>query len=348
MRYVILALACIPIGCAAIIAKKVPLQARLCGQDKHIHGFRYYTGRPYLAVPEKIVLDSVSRVGILGYNKVNASSTAGHGEESNQTIEVYLKIVDPHDGTPCYYDSHGVKVDHVNEGNFVAFTRGKSLKDQIAALGDKGPRLAGISANVSGEEQVDGGQPRADGDQSQGEPHRRTSNEKATEEDPPEPTLPKTPEDPIEKIQVVILPDFEEQIAIKDCNFAAKSSYGLEFKDGWQLKKVNGSFDSTEVPVALLDTIKTALGGSSSSEMKSSSTPTKSATGTTSGDSTAEEAMLGRTVAAVLVERTYIPPGVYRLNKPSEMQTAVPCVGLLTDIGLTVEHESFLQVISGL
>src|SRR4029450_1925794 len=61
--------------------------------------------------------------------------------------------------------------------------------------------------------------------------------------------------DVVPGIQVVMLPDFEEQYAIRNRNVAAKSTYDLHFTDGWQLDSVNGTWNSTELPIRILESI---------------------------------------------------------------------------------------------
>src|SRR5262249_17233135 len=60
-------------------------------------------------------------------------------------------------------------------------------------------------------------------------------------------------------IDVVFLPDLDEQYAMKSKNFLSKSAFGVVFKDGWQLTDVQAEHDSTPVAIELLNTISKAV-----------------------------------------------------------------------------------------
>jgi len=55
--------------------------------------------------------------------------------------------------------------------------------------------------------------------------------------------------------QVVFLPDFEEQYAIRNVNVTAKTKYRYTFRNGTDLVTVSGSYDSTAVPIAIVETV---------------------------------------------------------------------------------------------
>jgi hypothetical protein len=144
-------------------------------------------------------------------------------------------------------------------------------------------------------------------------------------------------------IDVVFLPDFDEQYAVHNCNVLAKSSYGLRFRDGWQLVGVDGKFDSTTVAIALLQTIDSAIQTAQSLATTALDTRSKLAAARKQMNSQGIRDEKGRPMAYVVLEvkrDRVIPPGLYRINKPWEVaEGAAPCgTGLLSKMGLpTVE-----------
>src|SRR5205823_2203529 len=60
-------------------------------------------------------------------------------------------------------------------------------------------------------------------------------------------------------IQILFLPDMDEQYAIQSKNVFSKSSFGLQFRHGWELTDVSGNHDSTPVALELFATINSAV-----------------------------------------------------------------------------------------
>jgi hypothetical protein len=61
-------------------------------------------------------------------------------------------------------------------------------------------------------------------------------------------------------IQIIFLPDMDEQYAIRSENFVSKSDFSLQFRNGWELTDVSGNHDSTPVALELIKTINAARG----------------------------------------------------------------------------------------
>jgi hypothetical protein len=147
-------------------------------------------------------------------------------------------------------------------------------------------------------------------------------------------------------IDVVFLPDFDEQYAVNNCNVLAKSSYGLRFRDGWQLVGVDGKFDSTTVAIALLQTIDSAIQTAQSLATTALDTRAKLEAAQKKVNNIVNRDARGRPMPYVVLEvkrERVIPPGLYRINKPWEVEEgAAPCgPGLLGKMGLpTVEMVS--------
>src|SRR5262249_10535158 len=145
-----------------------------------------------------------------------------------------------------------------------------------------------------------------------------------------------------DSLRVVHLPDFEQQMAVKSCNLLSKSTFSLGFRDGWQLYAVGATHDSTEVPIAILNTIRTAIGAIGEVESKRVQRVAPRGPGSKEFD----ERHVKPT--RVLITHTLaIEPGMYRLQKPSEMGCKpAEGQGLLADMGVPVLHEVKVQILA--
>jgi len=142
-------------------------------------------------------------------------------------------------------------------------------------------------------------------------------------------------------IDVVFLPDLDEQYAVHNCNFLSKSAYTLNFQDGWALTDVGGEFDSTPVPLEILNFIDKAITAAKNVALAGVDRQARSA-----GD-VALPATPGpgaRLVYQVTVS-TYLKPGVYRVSKPWECETeqTTGC-GLLAKMGLATFETTRIEV----
>jgi hypothetical protein len=164
-------------------------------------------------------------------------------------------------------------------------------------------------------------------------------------------------------MEVVYLPDLDEQYVIRSKNFLAKSAFALTFANGSELTQVQGEHDATTVTIALLDLIQTAIGVASQVAQqqvgqKSSATSGQQAAGTTRSNAPGPEAkerlradqLVDPTAVYQMTERIYIRPGVYRLNKPWEI-TQPGCdpptgFGLLAKIGLPHESDVYFEKVA--
>lgn len=146
-------------------------------------------------------------------------------------------------------------------------------------------------------------------------------------------------------IQVVFLPDFDEQYVIKSKNMLAKSAFSLAFAADSTLSEVQGEHDATTLTISLLQQVQGAIDaakgifGAPASPASSSSSVTSAKTAATKAAGAKEALPRKPTAAYFLVETCYIRPGLYRLNKPWEMtgpDAFPPGAGLLTKLGLPV------------
>lgn len=314
-------------GCANLEARKVPLDKRLEGRDHHIGGFRYYLSRPYLVVNERICVTKVQEEATLGELQPNP-------DPASTTPAFILKGMTPTGGT-IYYTLDGQTWGHaLPEGVAFKATPFEAVQPKAKA---KLPDLKGDDKKTP-EKKIDDKKP-----------------DPAVKEEPKIIPPKKLPDGVTElpaystkyrvsqgyaedtgtaapALQIIHLPDFEEQMAVKSVNVLSKSKFSLVFADGWQLRLVKGKHDSTEVPVAILDLIRSAISAAADVEEQRLKTRPQPKT----KEELAHEVRLTR----VLITRcTFIEPGVYRLQKPAEM--AEPCsgLGLLGDLGIPLQSD---------
>jgi hypothetical protein len=294
-------------SCANLEAKKVPLADRLCGKDDHIHGFRYYVSRPYIVVAQRVCVSQNLTVG-----RLRAAKTGVTGKEV-YSDKLYIETIDP-DGTSVVYDTHGRRLPSDEHAKLTLVDVQYPLKAADVA---PPPKVLGtlIPPPPSPAKQQD--------ELRSPQTISFAALRKVVADETPIPTF-----------QYVMLPDFEEQIAIKDNNFAAKGKYELKFADGWQLRSVSGSWDATEVAIKALQVLGDAV--SAAAEVRKEQLdklPIKRATDAAN--------VYSKTVLAVIVEARYIEPGIYRIQKHSERQQATAgdehnqeaCCAILADLG---------------
>lgn len=147
-------------------------------------------------------------------------------------------------------------------------------------------------------------------------------------------------------IQVAFLPDFEEQYVIRNKNFLAKTKYQYDFRNGMQLAGVAGSYNATDVPVKVLETVGnliTAAGKVAETALSQPITP-----GGEGKFRFASDGQVIRDSFFIKIEQA-IEPGMYRVQKSWERVQASPGMpidqisGLFSDVGLDlVETTSIL------
>lgn len=135
------------------------------------------------------------------------------------------------------------------------------------------------------------------------------------------------------KIQVLFLPDLDEQYAIKSRNILAKSAFRLNFKDGYDLTHAGGNHDSTTVALEVLNTVQTAIQAAQTVGSAGIKARAKALGG---GGGDGAKLVLDQKLVWTLVETTSIRPGLYRLNKPWEDDGGPQPTGcgLLAQLGL--------------
>jgi hypothetical protein len=150
----------------------------------------------------------------------------------------------------------------------------------------------------------------------------------------------------VDTFQIVHLPDFEEQMAVKHHNFLASGKFELKFLDGWQLKSAGGSFDSTEVPVEILKSLQNAITAAADIEEKRIQLRMK---GSSADFSSRVPSKAQQRAHRILVTRTYyIDAGMYRWTKESERHGCEGDMGwgILADMGIPVLEDVKVQLLA--
>lgn len=289
------------LGCSNLDVKKVPVQQRVAGTDDQ-QGFRYFLNRPYLVVKKPIPLYEKKTL-------VNLQDPA---------LKDFLRRV-------AQRSADGIE--SVQPKEIEKAIEALSLQNGIAL-----PQGGGTGAAASAGEELTNGGARA----------TAAAAESAGSLDMPQ--IKDLPEDTKLEgdVQIIYLPDLDEQYVIKSKNWVAKSAFALAFKNGSELVEVNGEHDATTVTLALFKQIQEAIGVAQSvaqEQIKQAAKSGESGGGGSGGAkarTAAEDAVRGNDPVYQMVERVYIKPGVYRLNKPWEMEGAQCEVGtgLLAKMGL--------------
>jgi hypothetical protein len=299
-------------GCANLHVKKVPLTDRATGQDDQ-RGFRYYLSRPYIAVNKKVLV--CERRSLVMVDKAAKNVCFLDGPRANQVVPLSdLKATDVTSGV----------VRPVTEAELQQMRR---VVERVAG-GRPSPQTGGGVVPVSAA-QGPAVPPGPIGPFAEVTPDTSPLNVPATQS-----TTVAGPPALAGAIQVHYLPDFDEQYAVKSCNVLAKTAFRLRFTEGCYLGYAAGDHDTTTLAVALLNTIDAAIQAAKTVGVASIQRQGRILS---QGDRGAALEVDGK-LFLTLVERTYLKPGLYRLNKPWEMEEGCPAAGpgLIAKLGLPV------------
>ena len=298
-------------GCANIHARKVPVEERIAGADRE-KGFRYYLPRPYVVVAKQVLIATEVEEAEVVQLKNKATGAKELGLRSQLCIP-------GQPGKPRIYDRSGKPLnpdEWLLDHAYVA--QPAKLRTPIPPAA---PDAKGKSA-IPAEPRFGPAPPPASGGASG---------------------------DDIPGLQVVMLPDFEEQMAVRNKTIAAKSAYDLHFTDGWQLESVNGAWNSTEVPIRLLQSITKVIKAAEALQLQAIGTAPKGP----SPPPFTGKSNIWNLPAKVFVTRTYyLEPGIYRIQKswerqPSEVNSVAAAAGLLSDLGLEIGQNVEINLANG-
>jgi hypothetical protein len=324
-------------GCAKLEVKKIPIENRIEGHD-HVDGFRYYLSRPYVVVKNPVPVSTQQALVTVVEPAPRAGSAAGADRATT------IRFLDgPHAGQAVRL--HDLAVTSPGSPGL------RRLSDaEVAAL-----------EHAVRDEAVQRAQaPAAAGSDQSGASDALTANTESLQAAPFATFSAFDPTKPRGRsigtlagdIDVVFLPDLDEQYAVQSKNFLSKSTFGLVFKNGWELTDVSAEHDSTPVAIELLNTISKAVDAAKTIAGAGLGAP--AAVPGVAADVAAEtRATTGRPGETVrlyyLTLTTYLKPGLYRINKPWEVEgRASPPVGcgLLAQLGLTTVTEVQLNLLT--
>jgi hypothetical protein len=347
-------------GCANLEVKKVPLAERAANADRE-QGFRYYLNRPYVVVKKPItVVESICLVraaASVASGKEPGPRSAASALQPDQVVLTFLS--GPHQGQSVRLAD--LQVESPGTGVFrpVSLTElqaiHKTLGGESVQAGSKptgpGEQLAALDdgalvSDVSGVNMTTSsmGAAFAGGGAGQGD-STGSSDSSASGASLQQPTLAGVQHTPplTGDMAILYLPDLDEQYVIKSCNLVAKSAFGLAFRNGSELVEVQGDHDSTAFPLALLQQVQKAIAAAQGVEEQRAAQQLKSLKATQGAAMMEVRAAPGDQLVWQLIERTSIKPGVYRLNKPWEIEEGhapqpTGC-GLLAKLGLPTVTE---------
>jgi hypothetical protein len=328
--------------------KKVPLADRAAGCDRQ-QGFRYYLNRPYLVVKAPITITEMRSLVLVHPDLVTSGGVAASGAGKAPGVgEARLSFVSgPRQGQTVRLAD--LKVETPGSGTFRPVSPPELKRISDALTGEVTPVVARDTppdAEVSLDERGGLGA-FATGPAAAGAKDTASSDLQqagtATVKHAPALTG---------NIDVVYLPDLDEQYVIKSCNVLGKTSFGLTFRNGGELADVQAEHDATALPLSILQQIQAAIAAAQGVEqerIKREAKALQSSKGAAPGAKMNIPAMAaaGQQMIWQMIERTSIKPGVYRLNKPWEIEGGQPPAGygLLAKLGLpTVVDVDFLPV----
>jgi hypothetical protein len=338
------------VGCASMKVTKVPVGSRDTKADECIKGFRYYLSRPYVLVKEPIPVSTDTMLLILPKNKVHNGLEAYRGD---------VELLARHPGSneksaKDFVDRVGTQIEKiVSQSKSIEGT--DRSRDAILALPARDTIQPGIGRRLDSSSPAlalsagNGNIEMAQDAIQNNEANKGRAVQSpgggggATQGGQPQPTDPGTTQPSLgKKMKIVFLPDMEEQYAVHNCNVLSKSAYALTFKDGWQLVGVNGDFDATQVALELLKVIDAAVDSAKSLAVAGLSAGGKAGAkpGTKSREELTESAraLESRELIFEVTRNRVIPPGLYRINKPWEMDGGPAPSGcaLLEKMGLSM------------
>lgn len=294
---------------------KVPLSARLANRDGGINGFRYYLTRPYVTVSRRLEVSTTYDVCEEENGKLK-SLTTGNSYALSADSGVFIKPIPPTVQTSYRRQQEG-------ESNQDSL---ESIEEIAGNIDDRTTQiLTGVNAiveNTKGSQTATGTTSGISGEITVNVFQKTESKSGAV----------------ASAIQIVYLPDFEEQLAINHKNRLSSSKFALNFKNGTELSNVAGSFNSAEVPIKIAQTISTAIESAAAVASKALTTLPVSLEGALEK----REVRQNSDSPLVLVAKTtFIEPGIYRLQKQSEMNVdASKGQGFLTELGLPMQTDT--------
>jgi hypothetical protein len=318
------AMSAILAACTEMQVTKITPASRACGTDTDVKGMRYYLSRPYVLVKRPILIKQ-RRELYLGHPD-GAGITSDDAAQSRSSSSAL-----------SYHNATDMRI---APGDMR--TADQEVSDAARSADGAPTSTGGGSAPPAGTDAPTIVSSVSRGIGSAGIP--------MSPQPPPEkPTGDHEVPDLGGDIQIVFLPDLDEQYAVHGCNAFAKQAYGLRFEEGWKLTGVNVEQDSTPVPLEFLNLINKAIQSARNvaetainpAAKVSTPVPLSGLTDQSTPSIVARDPNAGM-VLYERVTQTYLQPGLYRLSKPWETD-GIPAAGtgLLAQLGLpTVDRRT--------
>ncbi len=310
-------------GCARVSVQKVPLQCRMQHKDTNIKGFRYYLSRPYIIV-KKAILVSEEIEHVLVAKEERMAGQAAVADQPSPMVASYQIIDGERAGAVIPHSDLGTRVTKHAGTSRLSEEESDGLRQLIANNAREDLQIADMYS--AAEKDVSSV---ADTVSSGAGEHLGALDPKTTARDDTS-TAALTGD-----LQIVFLPDMDEQYAVHNKSILAKSSFRFHFKDGWELTDVGGEYDSTTVTIELLNLVDTAVNSAKSIGLAKIDRAAAIAKTPSAADVGAVRLSDQEHQILQLVHSTYLRPGIYRLNKPWEIESEEP-VGqeLLMQLGM--------------
>jgi hypothetical protein len=314
-------------GCGGLVTRKVPLQARLSGSD-YQKGFRYYTSRPHLIVSKPVLIGVTKIDGLLFKD-----------EDRSGPDHIAIKVPTENGGEQ-FYDLSGKLMLELENANWMPFNYTgpmASLQSTVATADGFGGLFAAAPPQQENSPATDELPPPDE--------LESVNNSRSNLVDPPSSPGTDEPEEEINPdpsvFQIVHLPDFEEQMAIRHKGCISQGSFALRFKDGWQLHSVQDSVDTTDVPIRLLQLAQAALAqATTTTTTQQPAKPPSTPAAGGSGSSNNKIIDLRNHQRVRITTKSLIQPGIYRLTKQSERSGTSVGGGILADLGIPTVEET--------
>lgn len=320
-------------GCAKLEVTKITPSQRALGCADCVKGMRYYMSRPYVSIKRPILVVSTSEL-YLAHPDGTPVDDELNGQ-SQPSLKLQRKIGNgSRPGGANAQDAGGRTADTSSRSSETA-SRSSAVRADAAQ--DSAPGGDSNETNVVSE--VSGGIGTA------GVPLKPQAPPEASAEG-------NQPVDVSADIEIIYLPDFDEQYAMQGRNCFSKQTYGVRFEEGWKLTGVNVETDSTPTPIEFLNLINKAIQaarnlGVTSIDPNASPLPLTgvSDAANIAAEVTHQNADKEGLVLYEFVTETHIKPGIYRINKPWETggMTNVE-TGLLGQLGLPTIVRTYRRV----
>jgi hypothetical protein len=357
------------VGCANMEVKKVPVETRLSGAD-HQRGFRYYLSRPYFVVKERVNIRTdyeLARMVTLRQVQLDGKPVPG----TALALGYQAIVPDLCTGAQRLFAHNGNALRVAKPGEAGWSVAGVVKADDLKPSQPPAPKQNPPKDTKTPAEQSRAGQATEIVPVSLGLPGSPSGLNPAgtpvgrgnlstnvlpsgprVDINVPLSTAGKTSDTTVPTaFQVVFLPDFEEQYAIKNCNILAYSKYELHFADGWQLLNAQGSYDSTAIAVAFIKSVGNAI--TQLANLKTTALGQLAAKSPGAARDLAMKSFKEGEVVVLIGRQMYIEPGMYKLLKSWERDTtdgSPPCHvsgnGVLADMGIPVTEDVKIRLVN--